>query len=68
MNTPPTSTPDLTRPDPSDPPYLQGLNGPQRQAVGYLVLARRLPMRRSTAAAPVLRADPFAAVAANDVG
>ncbi len=29
----PTSTPDLTRPDPSDPPYLQGLNGPQRQAV-----------------------------------
>jgi CBS domain-containing protein len=41
---------------------------PQRQAVGYLVLARRLPMRRSTAAAPVLRADPFAAVAANDVG
>ena len=30
---PPISTPDLTRPDPSDPPYLQGLNGPQRQAV-----------------------------------
>ncbi|HEV7313384.1 ATP-dependent helicase [Sphingopyxis sp.] len=30
---PPVSTPDLTRPDPSDPPYLQGLNGPQRQAV-----------------------------------
>ena len=29
----PISTPDLTRPDPSDPPYLQGLNGPQRQAV-----------------------------------
>ena len=29
----PASTPDLTRPDPSDPPYLQGLNGPQRQAV-----------------------------------
>jgi DNA helicase-2/ATP-dependent DNA helicase PcrA len=25
--------PDLTRSDPSDPPYLQGLNGPQRQAV-----------------------------------
>ncbi|MBJ7499461.1 MAG: UvrD-helicase domain-containing protein [Sphingopyxis sp.] len=23
----------MTRPDPSDPPYLQGLNGPQRQAV-----------------------------------
>lgn len=33
MNTPPASTPDLNRPDPSDPPYLQGLNGPQRQAV-----------------------------------
>jgi DNA helicase II / ATP-dependent DNA helicase PcrA len=30
---PPASPPDLTRPDPSDPPYLQGLNGPQRQAV-----------------------------------
>jgi len=30
---PPISTPDVTRPDPSDPPYLQGLNGPQRQAV-----------------------------------
>lgn len=30
---PPISTPDLTRPDSSDPPYLQGLNGPQRQAV-----------------------------------
>ncbi|SBV33100.1 putative DNA helicase II homolog [uncultured Sphingopyxis sp.] len=30
---PPISTPDLTRPDPSDPPYLAGLNGPQRQAV-----------------------------------
>ena len=29
----PASTPDLTRPDPSDPPYLRGLNGPQRQAV-----------------------------------
>ncbi|MFC3786042.1 ATP-dependent helicase [Sphingopyxis italica] len=28
----PISTPDLT-PDPSDPPYLRGLNGPQRQAV-----------------------------------
>ncbi len=26
-------TPDPTRADPSDPPYLQGLNGPQRQAV-----------------------------------
>ena len=25
--------PDLNRPDPSDPPYLHGLNGPQRQAV-----------------------------------
>ena len=25
--------PDPTRADPSDPPYLQGLNGPQRQAV-----------------------------------
>ena len=25
--------PDLSRPHPSDPPYLQGLNGPQRQAV-----------------------------------
>jgi DNA helicase-2/ATP-dependent DNA helicase PcrA len=25
--------PDFGRPDPSDPPYLQGLNGPQRQAV-----------------------------------
>ncbi|UKK84889.1 UvrD-helicase domain-containing protein [Sphingopyxis sp. BSN-002] len=33
MNHLPASTPDLTRPDPSDPPYLQGLNGPQRQAV-----------------------------------
>lgn len=30
---PPASPTDLTRPDPSDPPYLQGLNGPQRQAV-----------------------------------
>ncbi len=30
---PPASTPDPTRPDPSDPPYLQGLNAPQRQAV-----------------------------------
>ena len=29
----PISTPDLPLPDPSDPPYLQGLNGPQRQAV-----------------------------------
>jgi DNA helicase-2/ATP-dependent DNA helicase PcrA len=29
----PASTPDLTRPDPSDPPYLHGLNAPQRQAV-----------------------------------
>lgn len=33
MNDLPASTPDLTRPDPSDPPYLEGLNGPQRQAV-----------------------------------
>lgn len=33
MNDTPASLPDLTRPDPSDPPYLQGLNGPQRQAV-----------------------------------
>lgn len=32
MNDLPAS-PDLTRPDPSDPPYLTGLNGPQRQAV-----------------------------------
>ncbi|USI78772.1 ATP-dependent helicase [Sphingopyxis sp. USTB-05] len=33
MNDTPASLPDLTRPDPSDPPYLHGLNGPQRQAV-----------------------------------
>jgi len=33
VNDTPASLPDLTRPDPSDPPYLQGLNGPQRQAV-----------------------------------
>lgn len=32
MNDLPAS-PDLTRADPSDPPYLTGLNGPQRQAV-----------------------------------
>ncbi|MDX8358218.1 ATP-dependent helicase [Sphingopyxis terrae] len=32
MDTPP-SLPDLPPPSPSDPPYLQGLNGPQRQAV-----------------------------------
>ncbi|ALH80446.1 ATP-dependent helicase [Sphingopyxis macrogoltabida] len=30
---PPASIPDLPPPDPSDPPYLHGLNGPQRQAV-----------------------------------
>ncbi|MGL3821124.1 ATP-dependent helicase [Sphingopyxis sp. R3-92] len=30
---PPASPPDLPPPGPSDPPYLQGLNGPQRQAV-----------------------------------
>ncbi len=29
----PASPSDLPLPDPSDPPYLQGLNGPQRQAV-----------------------------------
>ncbi|MGN6290355.1 MAG: ATP-dependent helicase [Sphingopyxis terrae] len=29
----PSSLPDLPPPSPSDPPYLQGLNGPQRQAV-----------------------------------
>jgi len=33
VNDTPASLPDLTRPDPSDPPYLHGLNGPQRQAV-----------------------------------
>ena len=33
MNDTPASLPDLPTPDPSDPPYLQGLNGPQRQAV-----------------------------------
>ncbi|HEV7340265.1 MAG TPA: UvrD-helicase domain-containing protein [Sphingopyxis sp.] len=33
MTLPPASLPDLPSPDPSDPPYLQGLNGPQRQAV-----------------------------------
>ena len=33
MNDTPASLPDLPPPDPSDPPYLQGLNGPQRQAV-----------------------------------
>jgi len=30
---PPDMSPDLPPPGPSDPPYLQGLNGPQRQAV-----------------------------------
>ena len=30
---PPASIPDLPPPDPSDPPYLHGLNGPQRRAV-----------------------------------
>ena len=33
MNDTPASLPDLPPPSPSDPPYLQGLNGPQRQAV-----------------------------------
>ena len=33
MTISPASPPDLPPPDPSDPPYLQGLNGPQRQAV-----------------------------------
>ncbi|QUM71241.1 ATP-dependent helicase [Sphingopyxis granuli] len=33
MNSRPASPPDLLPPHPSDPPYLQGLNGPQRQAV-----------------------------------
>ncbi|MDR6831973.1 MULTISPECIES: UvrD-helicase domain-containing protein [unclassified Sphingopyxis] len=33
MTLPPASLPDLPPPDPSDPPYLRGLNGPQRQAV-----------------------------------
>ncbi|MHA4836744.1 ATP-dependent helicase [Sphingopyxis sp. MSC1_008] len=33
MNDTPASLPDLPSPSPSDPPYLQGLNGPQRQAV-----------------------------------
>src|SRR3546814_14611144 len=33
VNDLPIPTPDPTRPDPSDPPYLRGLNGPQRQAV-----------------------------------
>ncbi|WP_067183760.1 ATP-dependent helicase [Sphingopyxis granuli] len=33
MNSRPASPPDLPPPHPSDPPYLQGLNGPQRQAV-----------------------------------
>src|SRR3546814_9010373 len=32
VNMTPISTPDLT-PGPLDPPYLRGLNGPQRQAV-----------------------------------
>ncbi|MGV1683166.1 ATP-dependent helicase [Sphingopyxis sp. NJF-3] len=33
MNSLPASPPDIPPPDPSDPPYLQGLNGPQRRAV-----------------------------------
>ncbi|ALJ12964.1 ATP-dependent helicase [Sphingopyxis macrogoltabida] len=33
MNDQPASIPDLPPPDASDPPYLHGLNGPQRQAV-----------------------------------
>jgi DNA helicase-2/ATP-dependent DNA helicase PcrA len=33
VNDSPASLPDLPSPSPSDPPYLQGLNGPQRQAV-----------------------------------
>ena len=33
VNDTPASLPDLSSPSPSDPPYLQGLNGPQRQAV-----------------------------------
>ncbi|MGB3792375.1 MAG: UvrD-helicase domain-containing protein [Sphingopyxis granuli] len=33
MNSRPASPPDLPPPHPSDPPYLLGLNGPQRQAV-----------------------------------
>ncbi|WP_317151145.1 ATP-dependent helicase [Sphingopyxis indica] len=33
MNDLPASPPDIPSPDPSDPPYLRGLNGPQRQAV-----------------------------------
>jgi DNA helicase-2/ATP-dependent DNA helicase PcrA len=33
VNSRPASPPDLPPPHPSDPPYLQGLNGPQRQAV-----------------------------------
>jgi DNA helicase-2/ATP-dependent DNA helicase PcrA len=33
VNDTPASLPDLPSPSPSDPPYLQGLNGPQRQAV-----------------------------------
>ncbi|MDP3784399.1 MAG: UvrD-helicase domain-containing protein, partial [Sphingopyxis sp.] len=33
MTLPPASLPDLPPPDPSDPPYLRGLNRPQRQAV-----------------------------------
>src|SRR3546814_15652463 len=33
VNDLPIPTPDPTRPDPSHPPYLRGLNGPQRQAV-----------------------------------
>jgi len=33
VNDTPASLPDLPPPTPSDPPYLHGLNGPQRQAV-----------------------------------
>ncbi|NIJ36854.1 DNA helicase-2/ATP-dependent DNA helicase PcrA [Sphingopyxis panaciterrae] len=33
MNDTPATLPDFPPPDPSDPPYLRGLNGPQRQAV-----------------------------------
>jgi DNA helicase-2/ATP-dependent DNA helicase PcrA len=33
VNDTPASLPDLSSTSPSDPPYLQGLNGPQRQAV-----------------------------------
>lgn len=33
VNDTPATLPDFPPPDPSDPPYLRGLNGPQRQAV-----------------------------------